>query len=58
MNGKTTGGSLSPKYPKRNYRPPRLIAYGKIHTLVAAGSGTIREGNWTPPPQWLMYFRP
>jgi hypothetical protein len=39
-----TGNKLLQTNPRKCYRPPRLMAFGKIHTIVAAGSGTMLEG--------------
>lgn len=36
---KPSGDFLSPAESRKSYRPPRLITFGKLHTLVAAGSG-------------------
>jgi hypothetical protein len=29
--------------PRKCYQPPRLTAFGKVHTIVAAGSGASAE---------------
>ena len=43
MNRKS-GKQALPKRPRRIYQPPRLVAFGKLHSIVAAGSGTNVEG--------------
>jgi hypothetical protein len=44
MRGKSVEERLQVQ-PRKRYRPPRLIAFGKIHTLVAGGSGAMTEGR-------------
>jgi hypothetical protein len=43
-NEKKCGGAAFPNPPKRNYQRPRLVAYGRVHSLVAGGIGSVQEG--------------
>jgi hypothetical protein len=35
---------VPPDTPRKSYRPPRLVVFGRLHALVQAGSAGNPEG--------------
>jgi hypothetical protein len=39
-----SGQAASPARPRKTYQSPRLVTFGKLHTLVGAGTTGTAEG--------------
>ena len=46
------GQAASPARPRKTYQSPRLVTFGKLHTLVGAGTRGRLEGMWCGGCGW------